>query len=258
MGGVLSRSLVAGVVAALALAAAAQGVVSQTIYAYFDVDGGLQFRYSDSSLVGSTIPPGTYTINLNNNGADDLGDDHIFHLTGPGVDYKAANVNTQAVFSVTFQSGQTYRVFDDLNPKISQTILATTAAAPPTPNPLPPSTPTSTKKPTSGGVVGTQVASGHAAPLRGSLVAAVSTAGTVTLRWKGKPVTSLKAGRYTFQVTDSSRKAGFNVQEVKNDRVTVTTGEFTGKRSKTLNLKAGQWFFYPTFVGRKTYFIVVT
>jgi len=251
----LRRGIVAGLVAALALTAAAQGAVSQTIYAYFDVDGGLQFRYSDSSNVGSTIPPGTYTINLNNNGADDLGVDHIFHLTGPGVDYTAPNVDTNAVFTVTFQSGGTYRVFDNLNPKISQTIVATTAPAAPTPNPLPPTTPTSSSKPTSSGVVGSQV---HAAlPLRGSLVAAVAPSGAVTLASKGKPVTSLKAGRYTLQVTDSSTRAGFNIQEVRNDPVTVTTGAFTGKRSKTLTLRAGQWFFYPTFVGKKTYFIVV-
>ena len=154
----LSRSLIAGIVAALALAAGAQGAVSQTIYAYFDVDGGLQISYADSSKVGSNVPPGTYTINLNNNGADDLGIDHIFHLTGPGVDYKAANVDAVAVFSVTFQAGATYRFFDDLNPKISQTILATTAPAPTTTNPLPPTPVTSSTKATAGGIVGSQAA----------------------------------------------------------------------------------------------------
>jgi hypothetical protein len=248
----IRRSLIAGVVAALALAAGAQGV-SQTIYAYFDVDGGLQFRYSDSSNVGSTILPGTYVINLNNNGADDLGVDHIFHLTGPGVDYKAANVDTTAVFSVTFQAGATYRVFDDLNPKISQTILATTAPAPTAPNPLPPTPVTGSTKPVASGIVGSEAAP----PLRGSLVATVSASGTARLTRNGKPVTSLKAGRYTFRVTDSSRTAGFNVQELKNVAVTVTTSKFTGRRSKIVNLKAGQWFFYPTFLGKKTYFIVV-
>ena len=33
---------------------------------------------------------------------------------------------------------------------------------------------------------------------------------------------------------------------------------FTGKKSVTIDLKAGQWFYYGTFVGKKTYFIVVT
>ena len=35
-------------------------------------------------------------------------------------------------------------------------------------------------------------------------------------------------------------------------------GAFEGKRSKTVNLKAGQWFFYPSFVGKKDYFIVTS
>ena len=38
----------------------------------------------------------------------------------------------------------------------------------------------------------------------------------------------------------------------------MTGTTFVGKRSVTLDLRAGQWFFYSTFVGKKTYFIVVT
>src|SRR6266446_2837521 len=141
-----SRSpLLVALIAALVWVGGAQPAVSQLIYAYFDVDGGLQVRYSDSSNVGSTIPPGTYTINLNNNGADDLGVDHIFHLFGPGVDYKAANVDTQAVFTATFQSGATYTAQDDLDPKIKQTILATTATSSSTTT-TSSTTPTSTSK----------------------------------------------------------------------------------------------------------------
>jgi hypothetical protein len=48
------------------------------------------------------------------------------------------------------------------------------------------------------------------------------------------------------------------VQAIKQSAITVTSTTFTGKKSKTLNLKAGQWFFYPTFVGKKTYFIVTS
>ena len=33
--------------------------------------------------------------------------------------------------------------------------------------------------------------------------------------------------------------------------------DFVGKRSATLELAPGQWFFSPTFVGKKTYFFVV-
>jgi len=33
---------------------------------------------------------------------------------------------------------------------------------------------------------------------------------------------------------------------------------FVGKRSLSVTLSAGQWFFYPTFVGKKSYFIVIS
>jgi hypothetical protein len=251
----LSRGLIAGFVAALALTAGAQGAVSQTIYAYFDVDGGLQISYSDSSKVGSNVPPGTYTINLNNNGADDLGVDHIFHLTGPGVDYKAANVDTTAVFSVTFQAGATYHFFDDLNPKISQTILATTAPAPTTTNPLPSTPVTSSTKATAGGIVGSQAAPPRPAA-RGTLTATVRLSGKVTLSYHGQVVSSLKAGLYTVSVTDSSKKSGFVIQQSHKLATSISTAPFTGKKSKTLDLSKGQWFFYPSFIGQKTYFVV--
>jgi hypothetical protein len=249
------HALIAGIVAALALAAGAQGAVSQTIYAYFDVDGGLQISYADSSKVGSTVPPGTYTINLNNNGADDLGVDHIFHLSGPGVDYKAANVDTTAVFSVTFQAGATYRFFDDLDPKISQTIVASNAPPATTTNPLPSTPVTGSTKATAGGVVGSQVAPTRRLS-RGTLTAAVSASGKVTLSYHGKVVRSLKAGLYTVSVTDSSKKSGFVIQQSHKLATSVSSAPFTGKKSKTLALSKGQWFFYPSFIGQKTYFVV--
>ena len=36
----------------------------------------------------------------------------------------------------------------------------------------------------------------------------------------------------------------------------MTGVAFVGKHSVTLTLRPGQWFFYPTFVGTKTYFLV--
>jgi hypothetical protein len=246
------RSLIVGVMALLVLSATAHGAVSQRIYAYFDVDGGLQFRYADSSNVGSTIPPGTYTLNLNNNGADDFGIDHIFHLTGPGVDYTAPNVDTTAVFSVTFQAGSTYRVFDDLNPKISQTILATTAPAPTTTSVLPATTPTSSSKPTSSGVVGSAVGP----PVLATLQATVSTGGKLSLTRNGRPVKSLKHGRYAFAVNDRSRLAGFTVSAPHRRSVVISSVVYLGRRSVTVNLTAGRWSF-STPGGAKQSFTVV-
>jgi hypothetical protein len=57
-------------------------------------------------------------------------------------------------------------------------------------------------------------------------------------------------------VTDMSAKSGFILQEIRKPARTVSSPSFTGKRSMNLSLKPGQWFFYATFVGKKTYFIV--
>jgi hypothetical protein len=244
-------SLLVALIAALVLVGGSHATVSQLIYAYFDVDGGIQFRYADSSNVGSTIPPGTYTVNLNNNGADDLGVDHIFHLFGPGVDYKAANVDTQATFTATFQTGATYTAQDDLDPKIHLTMLATNTA--PVVTTTSTTTPTSTKKPpkpTSSDIVGSGIV-----PFRGKLAATVSVAGKLALTTKGKPVNTLKAGLYTFTVLDQSAKRGFSIEKVKSNAIALTGVGYKGTHIKTVNLKAGQWTFFSPGVS-KNYFIV--
>jgi len=249
------RMLLVGWLAFLAVGVGgSHAAVSQTIYAYFDVDGGLQFRYADSSNVGSTIPPGTYTIILNNNGADDLGNDHIFHIFGPGVDFKAANVDTQATFTATFQAGATYTIQDDLDPKdIHQSILATSAPPPSSGTSTTKTTPTSgSTKPTSSDIVGSQVV-----PFRGSLDAIVYAGGKLSLTRFGKVVSSLKTGRYTFSVDDESKAAGFVVQALHKKPVTVTTGTFKGNQDVTLTLKPGRWFFYSK-AAKKTQFFVIS
>jgi hypothetical protein len=244
--------LLVALIATLVWAGGSQAAVSQLIYAYFDVDGGIQFRYADSSNVGSTIPPGTYTVNLNNNGADDLGVDHIYHLFGPGVDYKAANVDTQATFTATFQAGGTYTAQDDLNPKIHLTMLATTAT-PVGPAPAPTTTPTSTNKtpkPTSSDIVGSGIV-----PFRGKLAATVSTAGKLALTIKGKAVSTLKTGLYTFTVVDRSATSGFEIQKLKANPVTLTGTGYKGTHVATINLTPGQWWYFSP-PGQKNYFIV--
>jgi hypothetical protein len=93
--------------------------------------------------------------------------------------------------------------------------------------------------------------------LRGTLLGAVSAAGKLTLTDKGKGVASLKSGRYTVTVTDRSTKGGFTLQEIKKVASTLTGVAFTGTKTVTLDFKPGQWFFYPTFIGTKSYFIVI-
>ena len=92
--------------------------------------------------------------------------------------------------------------------------------------------------------------------MRGTLVGVVSAAGKLSLTDKGKAVASLESGRYTVNVTDQSAKSGFNLQQSKKDATVVTGIAFVGKKTVTLDFKPGQWIFYPTVVGTKSYFIV--
>jgi hypothetical protein len=244
--------LLVALTAALVWAGGSQAAVSQTLYAYFDVDGAIQLRYADSSNIGSTIPPGTYTVNLNNNGADDLGVDHIYHLFGPGVDYKAANVDTQATFTATFQTGATYTAQDDLNPKIHLTFVATTATVAPAATTTTTSTPsTKAPKPTSSDIVGSGIIA-----FRGTLDGIVGAAGRLTLTYQGKTVTTLKAGKYRVAVVDGTAKSGFELRSSHSVPVVVTSTTFVGKRSATVVLSAGRWWFFSPG-GKKTYFTVV-
>src|SRR5689334_6380278 len=219
------RLLLVGWLASLAFVSGSQAAVSQTIYAWFDVDGNLNVRYVDNSNVGSTIPPGTYQVILNNNTADDYAVDHVFHLFGPGIDYRPPAGAVQTTFSVTFQAGGTYTIQDDLDPKdIHETILATSSpgAASSTATSSTPSTSSSStatnKKPTSSDIVGSQIV-----PFRGALDAIVFASGKLSLSRNGKTVTSLKQGRYTFSVDDESKKSGFNVQVLNGKVSTITT-----------------------------------
>ncbi len=66
----------------------------------------------------------------------------------------------------------------------------------------------------------------------------------------------LKSGRYTFSVQDTTAKAGFTVQQIRKQPVTLTGVSFVGKQTKTVELKPGQWFFYSPS-GKKSYFIVL-
>src|SRR4051794_6224833 len=84
--------------------------VSSTIYAGFDADGHIRMAFSDGTLIGTPNPPGTvvpvgtYTIQVNNNGLDDEGGVHFFHLLGPGVNLSVGtNLYATTTWTATFQ-----------------------------------------------------------------------------------------------------------------------------------------------------------
>ncbi|HEY3921687.1 MAG TPA: hypothetical protein VGL76_06185 [Gaiellaceae bacterium] len=239
------------VLTALALATVvAHAAVSQTIYVDLDADGNIHVTYSDGSPIGAAVPPGTYSLVVNNNGLDDLGNPHQFHLFGPGVDV-SGTPNVQTTSTVTFQSGATYTYQDDLNSSTTRhTFVATTTPSPVTSTTASAGSQTSSTKPTSVGIVGSENVA-----FRGSLDAIVYADGKLTLSRNGKKVSSLATGRYSFSADDESRKAGFTVQVLHGKAVAITTRSFVGSRDVTVTLKPGRWsFFTPS--GKKTTFFV--
>ena len=250
-----SSPILVGLTAALVWACGAHSAVSQLLYAYFDQDGNIQLRYADSSNVGSTIPPGTYTVDLNNDGSDDEGVNHIYHLFGPGVDYEAANVDTVATFNVTFQAGATYTIQDALNPTIEETFVATNAPPTTTSAASSSSSTTSSGGTASQSIVGSEA--GGATPFRGSLDAIVYADGRLSLLHNGNGVSSLKTGRWTFSVDDESKNAGFSIQILNGATTSITTKAFVGSTDLTVELKPGRWFYF-TPGGKKTAFFVTS
>ena len=80
-------------------------------------------------------------------------------------------------------------------------------------------------------------------PYRGSLAAAVDAHGKLSLTRGGRPVSSLRRGRYTITVVDASAKAGFTLQKVMPSRLRLglTSAAFVGRKSISVQLGAGRW-----------------
>jgi hypothetical protein len=186
-----------------------------------------------------------------------------FQLSGPGVLVQTPIDNgtgAAANFTVTFQASSTY-VAQDLNQPLSRITFTTPATGAAASVNVPSSTATAAKPTSSTDVIGSKTSSSSTKTStvvdRGTLAGIVSATGKLTLSFDGKPVTEIKAGRYTVSVVDKSRTSGFTIQQVSKLPTTVTGVSFVGKRSATLVLSAGQSLFYPSFAGKKSYFLVV-
>ena len=273
MDGGARRFVALGVLAATAVlvlgagSSRAAGTATPTLYVTYDTSCNFKITEDNGSLVGSAVPYGSYQVFVNTvfpfaAGGQASCENVEFQLTGPGVaistDLTEGDASSEYE-AATFQANSTYRAVDQNHPNTGVTTFTTSstpvsAVAAPSGS----STGTSSSSSSSSGktsAIGTTI---KTVPFRGTLVGLVNGAGVLSLSDRGKPVKSLLAGRYTFAVTDKSSKSAFTVQEVRANATTVTARSFVGKRSVTINLKAGQWFFYPTFVGKKSYFIVIT
>ena len=123
-----------GLACALVLLGGATGhaAVSSTLYAGFDADGNIRLTFADGTMIGTPSPPGTvvpagtYTIQVNNNGLDDAGGEHFFHLLGPGVNLSVGNnLYATLTWTATFQPSSTYVYQDDQNPTTIREVFGT-------------------------------------------------------------------------------------------------------------------------------------
>jgi hypothetical protein len=239
----------------LAPSAGAHRAANLSLNVNFFTNGTITVTLPDGTPVGTTsgapttIPAGYYAVMLNGPGGCTALPHFI--LKGPGeniVDNMTEGEVANFQYNAYFLPSSTYTWSNDASPSVVHT-FATTADVQGT-------------APTQAGSKGIQ-ASNHGTaksvnpfgsdvlPLRGSLSGAVSAAGALTLSFKGQPVSSLKAGRYTVTITDGSKTSGFVL--MKGTRaVTVTNAPFVGKHTGKVSLTAGKWVFTPSLHGKAT------
>lgn len=263
----LAAALVAVAASAGAAGARRATTVLPTLYVAYSTQTCTFTITTDSGATVTTIPPGEYQVVITAEDFSGCGSNlPDFEMNGPGVSettpVDSGDGNT-AEFDATFAPSSTYVALDGNDPAASTFTFATQASGAP-PTVVLPTSPGPTSTTATGGTSGSPIGGASAAPaityttLRGTLAAGVSSSGKLTLTFKGKSVTTLTAGKYTIAVVDHSKTSGFIVQGLHQAATTLSTAAFVGSRKTTLKLTPGQWYYYPTFVGKKTYFIVVS
>jgi hypothetical protein len=177
-----------------------------------------------------------------------------FQLTGPGVSFSTtltAGCEADFVFTQTFQPGATYIAQDNNQPSVAHATFTTLTSG------SPGSASASYGSTSSGkGTASTDIVGSALLASRGTLTGNLSANGKPTLTSKGKAVSTLKAGRYAFAITDQDAKGSFSILGPKTRAATHLTGvKFVGKRSITVTLTAGRWMYYAG-LGQIRYFSV--
>jgi hypothetical protein len=78
------------------------------------------------------------------------------------------------------------------------------------------------------------------------LVGTVGPGFTITLKKGTAKVKTLKAGKYTFVITDKASIHNFTLEQEKGGKFErhLTGTSFQGKKTATLTLKKGKWKYY--------------
>jgi hypothetical protein len=238
----------------------ARRTAAPSLVVTFSPAGAVSVALPDGTPVGTTggaptvIPAGFYTLLLN--GPGECINLPLFELRGPGVnindDMLGGETDTHTLYA-QFQPNATYTWHLDRTENVVYTFRtsATVVGAPP---------PSANSSSTSGGhaVPTSQDVTGSAiTPFRGTLAVAVSASGKLSLAFKGKAVTALKAGRYAVVATDRSTTNGVMLEKLSHPALRVTGTAFVGKRSASIVLTAGKWLVMPR-LGQTASSIVVS
>jgi hypothetical protein len=261
------------IAAALALAAvvAAPGGAAHAALPTMYVNYTMQCTFTitdDSGKAVTTIAPGTWQIAVSTpgsfGGVDLSGKNDMtackgsidFKLTGPGVNLETTlndGDGSYDMLSGTFAPSSTYVAVDGNQPTVARAQFTTAASGTATGAAGGSgSSGSSTGSGSTGSSTGGASAGGTATV--GTLSGTVGATGALKLTYKGKTVTTLKPGKYTVTVIDTSTHNGFLLHG--KSTVTVSSVPYVGKKSVVVDLKTGQWYFAPTAKGKKSYFVV--
>ena len=209
--------------------------VSSTLHASVGPGFVISLAFDDGSAV-LALPAGTYRVVV-----DDQGQDHNFHLLGPGVD-ESTSVESLASTSwtVTFRNNSRYDFLCDPHADSMFGRFETGAVA---------------DEPASsggGGGGGSGAKPGSASPpkatgkILATVLAGVDSAGKLRLTLEGKPVKTLGQGSYKLVIVDSSKKNDVILRRIGSAATPLTGLSFVGSRTVTTQLETGKWKLYTS------------
>jgi hypothetical protein len=260
--GVIAAALVAAAVA-VAPGGAARAALP-TLYVNYTMQCTFTIT-DDSGKTVTTIAPGTWQVAVSTpgsfGGVDLSGKNDMtackgsidFKLTGPGVNLETTlndGDGSYDMLSGNFAPSSTYVAVDGNQPSVARAQFTTAASGTATGT----AGGSSSTGSSSTGSSSTGSAGAGGTATLGTLSGTVGSTGALKLTYKGKTVTTLKPGKYTVNVVDTSTHNGFLLHG--KSTVTVSSVPYVGKKSLVVNLQTGQWYFASTAKGKKSYFVV--
>jgi hypothetical protein len=256
---IVALAALVGALVAFAPAAQARAAANPVLRVNYQLDGTMTVTLADGTPVGTrtgaptVIPAGYYTVLMFGPGG--CANIPYFTLKGPGeniVDNMDGGELSTNQYNAFFQPNATYSWHSDVDTTVVYT-FATSGTVVGAPPPVVGAKGLSSDN--HGTAQSTNPLGSSVATFRGTLNAAVSPSGKVTLTFKGKSISTLTAGSYKIAVADSSSSSGLMLQKIKRV-VTVTGLKFVGKRTGKVNLSAGKWVVMPQ-AGKTAYTLTV-